>query len=72
MEYALSHFLCAACASPAISLPNKIEDDSPIRCRRCDAILGTWGELKERAMRTASAGRAEKRVSCDPLPVRER
>ena len=72
VEYPLSPFFCAICASPAITLPSKIEDHSPIRCRGCNAILGTWGELKERALRSASGPRAQKHVSCDPLPSRER
>ena len=71
VEYPLSPFFCANCASPAITLPSKIEDHSPIRCRRCDAILGTWGELKERAVRSASGASTQQHVSCDPLPSRE-
>jgi hypothetical protein len=62
----LSQFRCRKCASPAIAAPVTLEDLSPISCRRCGAALGTWRELKERALR--GAGSSGWRVSCDPLP----
>jgi hypothetical protein len=62
----MSDFLCLRCASPAIVVPPTIEDGSKIRCGRCGAQLGTWGELKERARRAALPQKGY--VSCDPLP----
>jgi len=67
-EYRLTPFSCAVCSSPAIALPSKIEDHSPVKCRRCNAIIGTWGELKERALRSASGVTADGPLSSDPLP----
>ncbi|SDR54717.1 hypothetical protein SAMN05519103_04961 [Rhizobiales bacterium GAS113] len=66
----MTRFLCPSCASPAIAAPSKIEDRSPIRCKRCGAALGTWGELKERALRVALAGGQGLGVSSDPLQPR--
>jgi hypothetical protein len=64
----MKNFLCPNCASPAITVPSTIEDDSPVHCRRCGIERGTWGELKRQAERMAFApGPGMRLGSSDPL-----
>jgi uncharacterized Zn finger protein len=40
---------CPGCGSPALSYPEVLKDDEPVRCAGCGEIVSTYGELKRRA-----------------------
>ena len=39
-------FSCPACGSPAVVYPDELTDDALVKCRRCEAVLCTLGELR--------------------------
>ncbi len=44
-------FACEACGSPAVQLPDVFHESAEILCRRCRAVITTWGAFKERTKR---------------------
>ncbi|KAA2236909.1 hypothetical protein [Salinarimonas soli] len=65
-------FACTLCDASAVKPPFSLDDSAPVRCFRCDCVVGTWGDLKDRANRlialeqAGSVGRRSIR-SADPL-----
>ena len=45
----VSNFACEDCGSPAIMLPEELNDAANIKCSGCGAELGTWGAFKRSA-----------------------
>lgn len=39
-------FHCEACGSPSVSLPDRLEADSPVRCSGCGRPLGSWSDYR--------------------------
>jgi len=41
-----AEFACRACGSPAVVFPDRLNDDAPVRCRRCRTVLCTLREFR--------------------------
>jgi hypothetical protein len=39
-------FACPACGSSAVVYPDRLADDAPVRCRRCQIVRCTVRELR--------------------------
>jgi hypothetical protein len=39
-------FACWACGSPSVVYPDRLIDDAPVKCRRCETVLGTLAEFR--------------------------
>jgi hypothetical protein len=37
---------CKRCGTIRMDIPEEPDEDTPIRCSGCGALLGTWGELR--------------------------
>jgi predicted nucleic acid-binding Zn ribbon protein len=46
-------FSCPACGSPAVVYPDELTDDALVKCRRCEAVLCTLGELRSSTLEGA-------------------
>jgi hypothetical protein len=42
----MGDFVCDECGSAAFTLPGRLDDDSPVTCAECGAVLGTWAERR--------------------------
>lgn len=65
-------FACESCGHPAVSLPEDLHPEGPVRCQGCGAAVGTWAEFKLRATRAIlrdhrEAGFVGRVVAPDPL-----
>lgn len=39
-------FLCEVCGSPSVSLPARLDADSPVCCSGCGQRLGSWADYR--------------------------
>ena len=39
-------FACRNCGSPAVSIPEALNDAAAVHCARCGFVVGTWSELQ--------------------------
>jgi transcription elongation factor Elf1 len=42
----VTEFACRACGSPAVVYPNRLSDDAPVKCQRCQTVLCTLREFR--------------------------
>jgi uncharacterized Zn finger protein (UPF0148 family) len=45
----LTEIRCPICGSPAFRYPKVMNDDKPVICAGCGAVVSTYGEMKRRA-----------------------
>jgi DNA-directed RNA polymerase subunit RPC12/RpoP len=45
-EEIVTEFACWACGSPAVVYPDRLSDDAPVRCQRCNTVLCTLREFR--------------------------
>ncbi|TQI72885.1 hypothetical protein FHT98_0605 [Bosea sp. AK1] len=60
-------FQCAACGSPAVSLPTPLTELAVVRCASCRSEIGTWLDYKGRICSALSRSAAT--ISADPIFV---
>jgi hypothetical protein len=48
-------FACRSCGSPAVVLPEELNDNASVRCEGCNDVLATWGAFKARTTRAILA-----------------
>jgi hypothetical protein len=39
-------FACQACGSASVVYPDRLIDEAPVKCRRCETVLGTLAEFR--------------------------
>ena len=54
---------CFNCGSPALTYPAVLEDDEPVVCANCGALVYTFGELKRRTKLVFDTNLESSRVS---------
>jgi len=54
---------CFNCGSPAVTYPAVLEDEEPVVCANCGALVYTFGELKRRTKTVFDTALDSSRVS---------
>jgi len=67
MQYA-----CSECGSPAVTLPNRLDEHALVHCRDCRKPIATWAIFKHRTTQvilaeTKPVGAGVHALSYDPL-----
>jgi hypothetical protein len=42
----VTEFACQACGSPAVVYPDRMSDDAPVKCQRCQTVVCTLREFR--------------------------
>jgi uncharacterized Zn finger protein (UPF0148 family) len=45
----LTEIRCPICGSPAFRYPKVLDDDKPVICAGCGAVVSTYAEMKRRS-----------------------
>ncbi len=66
------HYECHECGSPAVKLPEQLNEDAVVRCQGCGKHVATWAAFKHSTTQAVLAdskiaGTSGSAVSYDPL-----
>jgi len=62
-SWVMNEFGCPVCLGLALVYPKVLEDDQPVVCADCGALVSTYGELKRHAERAPTPNPTRVRVS---------
>jgi hypothetical protein len=66
------HYQCRECGSPAVTLPERLDENDYVLCRDCHSPVATWAVFKRTATEAVLAdlkntGPGSHLISYDPL-----